>query len=183
MWVTRFGYNSVISGPNLKILSLLWSWELILGHDWSHNRLQTVNDQKRPVTSGSVRFFPFLEFSVTGVTTQRRLCCAQPPRCVLREFSGMQGCSHNLQLHSLGEKKIVFELTTSCTTCICDLRFLELKCEGLRCPRCPSPESGTRCNVLIPGTLESTPRSFRDTISDLGPFRPEPWHRIPLGPS
>lgn len=66
MWVTRFGYNSVISGPNLKILFLLWSWELILGHDRSHNRLQTVDDRKRPVTSGSVRFFPFLEFSATG---------------------------------------------------------------------------------------------------------------------
>ena len=54
------------------------------------------------------------------------------------------------QSHSLGEKKTVFELTTtlyvlyaSCTTCVIDPRFPEPKCRGprgLRGPRCGSPE-------------------------------------------
>jgi hypothetical protein len=37
-----------------------------MGHDRSYNRSQTVNDRKRPVISGPVRFFPFPEIAVTG---------------------------------------------------------------------------------------------------------------------
>ena len=54
------------------------------------------------------------------------------------------------RLHSLGGKKIIFELTTtlyvlyaSCTTCVIDLRFPEPKCGGPRGLRALSPESRT----------------------------------------
>ena len=52
--------------------------------------------------------------------------------------------------HSLGGKEIVFKLTmtlyvlyASCTTCVINPRFPELKCRGLsglRDPKCGSPE-------------------------------------------
>ena len=52
--------------------------------------------------------------------------------------------------HSLGEKKTLFKLTTtlyvlyaSCTTCVIDPRFLELKCGGPRGLSSPNLESRT----------------------------------------
>ena len=61
-------------------------------------------------------------------------------RGVCRESLVARGVLAQPRLHSLGEKKTVFDLTmtlyvlyASCTTCIIDPRFPEPKCGGLRC--------------------------------------------------
>ena len=43
---------------------------------------------------------------IHAVTTQRRLRCVQPPRCVLREFGSTWGCSHNLGRTHWGERRL-----------------------------------------------------------------------------
>ena len=95
------------------------------------------------------------ERSKSGVrcsnTTEATLCATSKVRAErVRWHTGVLAQPRS---HSLGGKKIVFELTTmlyvlyaSCTTCVIDPRFLEPKCGGPRGPRRPR-----RLRGLSPG--------------------------------
>ena len=73
----------VIPGPKLMILFLAW---------FCDSRIEHVSCYDK--------------HTLRAVTTQRRLRWAQPPRCVLREFSGTRGCLHNLGRTRWGERRL-----------------------------------------------------------------------------
>ena len=71
-------------------------------------------------------------------TTEATLCATSEVRA--ERVQRHTGVLAQPWSHSLGEKKAIFNLTTtlyvlyaSCTTCVIDPRFPELKCGGPRC--------------------------------------------------